>query len=62
MMINGRSSLAKGKIVICSQFQFSTLPHGAKLEALDLHQGHRVLEIGAGTGYYAALMGHLVGM
>lgn len=31
------------------------------LEALDLHQGMRVLEIGTGTGYNAALMGKLVG-
>jgi protein-L-isoaspartate(D-aspartate) O-methyltransferase len=31
------------------------------LEQLDLHPGHRVLEIGAGTGYNAALMARLVG-
>ncbi|GAC1462814.1 MAG: hypothetical protein PVS3B3_10070 [Ktedonobacteraceae bacterium] len=31
------------------------------LEQLDLHKGHRVLEIGAGTGYNAALMAHIVG-
>lgn len=31
------------------------------LEQLDLRPGHRVLEIGAGTGYNAALMTHLVG-
>ena len=31
------------------------------LEQLDLQPGHRVLEIGAGTGYNAGLMGHLVG-
>jgi protein-L-isoaspartate(D-aspartate) O-methyltransferase len=31
------------------------------LEQLDLRPGHRVLEIGAGTGYNAALMAHLVG-
>ncbi|ETX01794.1 MAG: protein-L-isoaspartate O-methyltransferase [Candidatus Entotheonella factor] len=31
------------------------------LEQLDLQPGHRVLEIGAGTGYNAALMAHLVG-
>ncbi|WP_250282925.1 MULTISPECIES: hypothetical protein [unclassified Frankia] len=29
------------------------------LEALDLRPGHRVLEIGAGTGYNAALIAHL---
>jgi len=31
------------------------------LEQLELHPGQRVLEIGAGTGYNAALMAHLVG-
>ena len=31
------------------------------LEQLDLHAGQRVLEIGAGSGYNAALMAHLVG-
>ncbi len=31
------------------------------LEQLDLERGHRVLEIGAGTGYNAALIKHIVG-
>jgi protein-L-isoaspartate(D-aspartate) O-methyltransferase len=31
------------------------------LEDLELKPGHRVLEIGAGTGYNAALMAHIVG-
>jgi protein-L-isoaspartate(D-aspartate) O-methyltransferase len=31
------------------------------LEQLDLQPGHRVLEVGAGTGYNAGLMAHLVG-
>src|SRR3989442_13842516 len=31
------------------------------LEQLGLAPGHRVLEVGAGTGYNAALMAHLVG-
>jgi protein-L-isoaspartate(D-aspartate) O-methyltransferase len=32
------------------------------LEQLGLEPGHKVLEIGAGTGYNAALMAHVVGM
>ncbi len=31
------------------------------LEQLDVRSGHRVLEIGAGTGYNAALLAHLAG-
>jgi protein-L-isoaspartate(D-aspartate) O-methyltransferase len=31
------------------------------LEQLDVQPGHRVLEIGVGSGYNAALLGHLVG-
>jgi protein-L-isoaspartate(D-aspartate) O-methyltransferase len=31
------------------------------LEQLDLRPGHHVMEIGAGTGYNAALMAHIVG-
>ena len=33
----------------------------AMLEQLDLRRGHRVLEIGAGTGYNAALLARVVG-
>lgn len=33
----------------------------AMLEALDLRSGQRVLEIGTGTGYNAALIAHIVG-
>jgi protein-L-isoaspartate(D-aspartate) O-methyltransferase len=31
------------------------------LEQLQVERGHRILELGAGTGYNAALLGHLVG-
>src|SRR5688572_27155707 len=31
------------------------------LEMLDVRPGHRVLEVGAGTGYNAALLAHLAG-
>ncbi|MFE0765337.1 methyltransferase, FxLD system [Streptomyces smyrnaeus] len=31
------------------------------LEQLDIEPGHKVLELGAGTGFNAALLGHLVG-
>ncbi len=34
---------------------------GVMLESFDLRPGQKVLEIGAGTGYNAALMAHLVG-
>lgn len=34
---------------------------GAMLQQLDVRPGHRVLEIGAGTGYNAALLARLAG-
>jgi len=44
------------------QGQTISAPHmvGMMLQALDLQPGHKVLEIGAGSGYHAALMGELV--
>jgi protein-L-isoaspartate(D-aspartate) O-methyltransferase len=41
----------------CSQPSITAI----MLEMLDLQPGQRVLEIGAGTGYAAALMAHIVG-
>ncbi len=41
----------------CSQPSITAI----MLELLDLQPGQRVLEIGAGTGYAAALMAHIVG-
>lgn len=35
--------------------------HARCLHALSLHEGERVAHIGAGTGYYTALLAHLVG-
>ncbi|MFQ5838002.1 MAG: protein-L-isoaspartate O-methyltransferase [Thermoplasmata archaeon] len=43
--------------------QTISAPHmvGMMLEHLDLQEGHVVLEIGAGSGYHAALVGYIVG-
>src|SRR6266568_5054930 len=46
-------------MVISSSSQPSLM--AIMLEQLQLEPGHRVLEIGAGTGYNAALMAHIVG-
>jgi len=43
----------------CSSTQPSLM--ATLLEALDLRDGHRVLEIGTGTGYTAALLAHRLG-
>ncbi len=42
--------------------QTISAPHmvGIMLQALELRPGHNVLEIGAGSGYHAALMGEMV--
>ncbi len=44
------SSSASGPIIVA-----------VMLAALDAHEGHRVLEIGTGTGYNAALLAHRLG-
>jgi protein-L-isoaspartate(D-aspartate) O-methyltransferase len=43
--------------------QTISAPHmvGIMLEALDLREGQRVLEVGGGSGYHAALVAELVG-
>lgn len=43
--------------------QTISAPHmvAMMLESLDLESGHHVLEIGGGSGYHAALVGHMVG-
>jgi protein-L-isoaspartate(D-aspartate) O-methyltransferase len=49
----------QGGIAISSSSQPAMM--AVMLEQLALEPGHRVLEIGAGTGYNAALMAHIVG-
>jgi protein-L-isoaspartate(D-aspartate) O-methyltransferase len=34
---------------------------GAAIDSLDLHHGARVAHVGAGLGYFSAIMGHVVG-
>ena len=43
--------------------QTISAPHmvGMMLELLELEKGHKVLEVGCGSGYHAALAGYLVG-
>ncbi len=43
--------------------QTISAPHmvGMMLEYLDLQEGQKVLEVGGGSGYHAALAGHIVG-
>ncbi len=52
--------LAHGAAAPTSSRSMSTVMAGM-LEALDLQPGHRVLEIGTGTGYNTALLCHRVG-
>ncbi|MEE9600296.1 MAG: protein-L-isoaspartate(D-aspartate) O-methyltransferase [Thermoplasmata archaeon] len=43
--------------------QTISAPHmvGMMLEYLEFHEGQKVLEVGGGSGYHAALAGHIVG-
>ncbi|MCP2164846.1 methyltransferase domain-containing protein [Goodfellowiella coeruleoviolacea] len=50
---------AVGYLPTCSASQPSVVV--GMLDALDVHEGHRVLEIGTGTGYNAALLAHRLG-
>jgi protein-L-isoaspartate(D-aspartate) O-methyltransferase len=46
------------------QGQTISAPHMVAImcEALDIHEGQKILEIGAGSGYHAAIVSHLVGV
>ncbi|WP_253778893.1 methyltransferase domain-containing protein [Goodfellowiella coeruleoviolacea] len=48
-----------GAHATCSASQPSVV--AGMLDALDVHEGHRVLEIGTGTGYNSALLAHRLG-
>jgi protein-L-isoaspartate(D-aspartate) O-methyltransferase len=54
----GTKRLLSGEIVSSSS---QPTIMATMLEQLEVRPGHRVLEIGAGTGYNAALLAHLVG-
>ncbi len=43
--------------------QTISAPHMVAImcEALDIHPGQRILEVGAGSGYHAAIVAHIVG-
>ncbi len=53
------ATYVRGGELISSSSQPSLM--AKMLTALDLHDGHTVLEIGAGTGYNAALLAHRLG-
>jgi protein-L-isoaspartate(D-aspartate) O-methyltransferase len=59
-VIHVNEAYAKGQMPIeCGQTMTSANMVARVLSALDVDPRHRVLELGTGTGYQAALLGHL---
>src|SRR5690606_10027168 len=56
-----RGGVLRHESILVSKRWRLQLTQGDSLQALDAHQGHRVLEVGTGTGYNAALLCHRLG-